>query len=239
MVAMINKSLLPVRFRLPLLGDTVFYTRGLKYNFELIFFWGPGSLFENEWSLKSEYKRGGNRLELADRLSSRILWIGIANLLLCPVILIWQILYAFFSYTEVIKREPGSLGARCWSLYGRFYLRHFNELDHELMSRLSKGYKASSKYMNCFMSPLLTVVAKNVAFFAGSILAVLIALTIYDEDVLAVEHVLSSITLLGVCITVCRCAKRGKDSILKLRVKRSLELCLWTFFLSILFTGEI
>lgn len=204
MVAMVNKSLLPVRFRVPLLGDWVFYTRGLKYNFELIFFWGPGSLFENEWSLKAEYKRGGNRLELADRLSSRILWIGIANLLLCPVILVWQILYAFFSYTEVIKREPGSLGARCWSLYGRCYLRHFNELDHELMSRLSKGYKASSKYMNCFMSPLLTVVAKNVAFFAGSLLAVLITLTIYDEDVLSVEHVLSSITLLGVCVTVCR-----------------------------------
>lgn len=60
-----------------------------------------GSLFENEWSLKPEYKRGGNRLELADRLASRILWIGIANLLLCPVILVWQILYAFFSYTEV------------------------------------------------------------------------------------------------------------------------------------------
>uniref|UniRef100_A0AAY4B157 Autophagy-related protein 9 n=1 Tax=Denticeps clupeoides TaxID=299321 RepID=A0AAY4B157_9TELE len=204
MVAMVNKSLLPVRFNLPFLGDMVFYTRGLKYNFELIFFWGPGSLFENEWSLKSEYKRGGNRLDLAERLSSRILMIGIANLLLCPVILVWQILYAFFSYTEVIKREPGSLGARCWSLYGRCYLRHFNELDHELVSRLSKGYKAASKYMNCFMSPLLTVVAKNVAFFAGSILAVLIALTIYDEDVLSVEHVLSSITLLGVCITVCR-----------------------------------
>lgn len=60
-----------------------------------------GSLFENEWSLKPEYKRGGNRLELANRLASRILWIGIANLLLCPVILVWQILYAFFSYTEV------------------------------------------------------------------------------------------------------------------------------------------
>uniref|UniRef100_A0A8C4S3H5 Autophagy-related protein 9 n=1 Tax=Erpetoichthys calabaricus TaxID=27687 RepID=A0A8C4S3H5_ERPCA len=204
MVAMVNKSLLPIRYRLPMLGDVIFYTRGLKYNFELIFFWGPGSLFENEWSLKPEYKRGGNRLELADKLSARILWIGIANFLLCPIILIWQILYAFFSYTEVIKREPGSLGARCWSLYGRCYLRHFNELDHELMSRLSKGYKASSKYMNCFMSPLLTVVAKNVAFFAGSILAVLISLTIYDEDVLAVEHVLTTITLLGVCITICR-----------------------------------
>ncbi|KGL86419.1 Autophagy-related protein 9A, partial [Charadrius vociferus] len=204
MVAMVNKSLLPIRFRLPLLGDTVFYTRGLKYNFELIFFWGPGSLFENEWSLKAEYKRAGNRLELAEKLSTRILLIGIANFLLCPLILIWQILYAFFSYTEILKREPGSLGARCWSLYGRCYLRHFNELDHELHSRLSKGYKPASKYMNCFISPLLTIVAKNVAFFAGSILAVLIALTIYDEDVLAVEHVLTTVTLLGVGITVCR-----------------------------------
>ncbi|XP_078535275.1 autophagy-related protein 9A [Lissotriton helveticus] len=204
MVAMINKSLLPIRFQLPLLGDTVFLTRGLKYNFELIFFWGPGSLFQNEWSLKSEYKKGGNRLELAEKLGYRILWIGVANLLLCPLILVWQILYAFFSYTEMLKREPGSLGARCWSLYGRCYLRHFSELDHELHSRLSKGYKPASKYMNCFMSPLLTIVAKNVAFFAGSILAVLIALTIYDEDVLAVEHVLTTVTLLGVAVTVCR-----------------------------------
>ena len=64
--------------------------------------------------------------------------------------------------------------------------------------------------MNCFLSPLLTVVAKNVAFFAGSLLAVLIALTIYDEDVLAVEHVLSSITLLGVCVTVCRWAAQRR-----------------------------
>lgn len=49
----------------------------------------------------------------------------------------------FCLWLQVIKREPGSLGARCWSLYGRCYLRHFNELDHELMSRLSKGYKVS------------------------------------------------------------------------------------------------
>ena len=70
--------------------------------------------------------------------------------------------------------------------------------------------KPSSKYMNCFLSPLLTVVAKNVAFFAGSLLAVLIALTIYDEDVLAVEHVLSSITLLGVCVTICRWAAQRR-----------------------------
>ncbi|CAB1317347.1 unnamed protein product [Coregonus sp. 'balchen'] len=204
MVAMVNKSLLPVQLQLPLLGNLVFLTQGLKYNFELILFWGPGSLFQNKWNLHPKYKRAGNRLELAQQLSRVILLMGVANLLLCPFILVWQVLYAFFSYTEVIRREPGSLGARRWSLYGRLYLRHFNELDHELHGRLGRGYKPTSKYMNSFTSPLLTVLAKNVAFFSGSVLAVLIALTVYDEDVLTVQHILTAITVLGVVITITR-----------------------------------
>ena len=56
---------------------------------------------------------------------------GLVYLVLAPLILLWQVLYAFFNYAELIKREPGSLGSRRWSLYGRLYLRHFNELDHE------------------------------------------------------------------------------------------------------------
>ncbi|XP_054846864.1 autophagy-related protein 9B isoform X2 [Eublepharis macularius] len=204
LVAMVNKSLLPVRFRLPLLGEVVFLTQGLKYNLELLFFWGPGSLFQGKWNLQPQYKRSGARLQLARRLGRTMLLLGVANLLLCPFILVWQVLYAFFSYTEVLKREPGSLGARRWSLYGRLYLRHFNELDHELQARLSRGYKPASKYMNSFTSPLLTVLAKNVGFFAGSILAVLIALTVYDEDVLTVQHILTTLTLLGLIVTVAR-----------------------------------
>ncbi|XP_053116346.1 autophagy-related protein 9B isoform X2 [Hemicordylus capensis] len=204
LVAMVNKALLPVGFRLPLLGEGVFLTQGLKYNLELLFFWGPGSLFQGKWNLQPQYKRAGARLELARRLGRSMLLLGLANLLLCPFILVWQVLYAFFSYTEVLKREPGSLGARRWSLYGRLYLRHFNELDHELQARLSRGYKPASKYMNSFTSPLLTLLAKNVGFFAGSILAVLIALTVYDEDVLTVQHILTAITLLGLVVTVAR-----------------------------------
>ncbi|XP_029864875.1 autophagy-related protein 9B [Aquila chrysaetos chrysaetos] len=203
-VAMVNKSLLPVRFHLPLLGPVVFLTQGLKYNLELLLFWGPGSLFQNKWSLRPQCKRVGARRELARRLARAMVLLGLANLLLCPCVLVWQLLYAFFSYAEVIKREPGSLGARRWSLYGRHYLRHFNELNHELQARLSRGYKPATKYMNSFTSPLLTVLAKNVGFFAGSILAVLIVLTVYDEDVLTVQHILTAITLLGLVVTLAR-----------------------------------
>ncbi|KAL7977902.1 hypothetical protein Chor_010854, partial [Crotalus horridus] len=204
LVAMVNKSLLPVRFRLPLFGRGVFLTRGLKYNLELLLFWGPGSLFQGKWSLQPQYKRAGARLELARRLARSLLLLGVANLLLCPFILVWQGLYAFFSYAEALKREPGSLGARRWSLYGRLYLRHFNELDHELQARLSRGYKPAAKYLNSFANPLLAVAAGNAAFFAGSLLAVLIALTVYDEDVLAVQHILTAVTLLGLVVTLAR-----------------------------------
>ncbi|NXF90461.1 ATG9A protein, partial [Eubucco bourcierii] len=203
-VAMVNKSLLPIRFRLPLLGTVVFLTQGLQYNLELLLFRGPGALFQNAWSLRPQCKRAGARRELAQQLARAMVLLGVANLLLCPCVLLWQLLYAFFSYAEGIKREPGSLGARRWSLYGRHYLRHFNELSHELRARLSRGYKPATNYMNSFSSPLLAVLAKNVGFFAGSILAVLIALTVYDEDVLTVQHILTTLTLLGLVVTVSR-----------------------------------
>lgn len=204
MVAMINKSLLPVRLKLPAVGEIIFMTRGLKYNMELLLFWGPWSPFENNWHLKEDYKKLNKRQELAKALSKHILWVGVANLFLCPLILLWQILYSFFNYGEIIKREPGTLGTRTWSLYGRLYLRHFNELDHELNARLNRAYRPASKYMSIFTSPIMTVIAKNVAFVSGSILAVLLILTVYDEDVLTVEHVLTTMTILGAMVAGAR-----------------------------------
>jgi autophagy-related protein 9 len=60
----------------------------------------------------------------------------------------------------MIKREPTKMGMRTWSQYGRFYLRHFNELDHELDARLNRAYRPACKYMDSFSSPLMAVIAK-------------------------------------------------------------------------------
>ena len=123
LVAMVNKSLLPLRFSLPLLGgDYAFLSRGLKYNLELILFRSPWAPFK-QWNLRDDYKRVARRKELADSLANQIVILGCINLILMPVILLWQILYSFFNYAEIIKREPGSLGVRKWSLYGKLYLR--------------------------------------------------------------------------------------------------------------------
>lgn len=105
---------------------------------------------------------------------------------------------------QLIKREPGTLGTRMWSLYGRLYLRHFNELDHELNARLNRAYRPASKYMSIFTSPVMTVIAKFVAFVAGSIVGVLLILTMIDEDVMAVEHMFTLVTVLGATAVLAR-----------------------------------
>ena len=124
--------------------------------------------------------------------------------MLMPLIFFWQVLYCFFNYAEVIKREPGSLGVRKWNQYGKLYLRHLNELDHEFKARLNRAYKPANQYMDIFVSPMSAVIARFFAFLAGSVLAVFIALSVWDEDVLNVEHALTIITVLGGIIAVCR-----------------------------------
>ncbi|ODN05930.1 Autophagy-related protein 9A [Orchesella cincta] len=204
MVAMVNKSLLPIKFDIPTVGEVVFLTHGMKFNLEMLMFWGPWAPFENSWHLREDYKKVAKRKELAQSLSKRILWVGLANLILSPVIFLWQILYSFFNYAEVVKREPGTLGMRKWSLYGRLYLRHFNELEHEINARLVRAYRPAAKYMGIFTTPLLTIIAQNVMFMSGAIFAALSVLTVYDEDVLTVEHMLLLLTVLGVITAGCR-----------------------------------
>ncbi|KAH3716327.1 autophagy-related protein 9A-like [Dreissena polymorpha] len=205
-IAMVNKDILPLKLQVPFLGDYVFLSTGLKYNIEFLLFWGPWSAFQNKWHLKEEYKDKNlyRRKLIAEQLSRRMLLLGLANLALSPIIFLWQILYSFFRYAELVKRQPAFLGSRRWSNYGRLYTRHFNELDHEFNARLNRGYKAADMYLSIFSSQFLAIIAKNIAFFAGSVLAVLVVLTLIDEDVLNVEHVLTIMTFAGVIVTACK-----------------------------------
>ena len=82
-------------------------------------------------------------------------------------------------------------------MYGRMNLRDFNELDHELLLRLNRAYEPAVKYTNLFTHPILIILARNIAFTVGSLLAVLIVLTVIQEDLLTAHNVLTIITLLG------------------------------------------
>jgi len=204
LVAMVNKGLLPPQFNIPFLGNIIFLTQSLIYNIEFIFFWGPRAVFSSGYHMKPEYKQKSRRNELAKKLSSDLMWLGLLNLFLSPIIFLWQILYTVLTYTETIKNEPGFFGSRKWSIYSYLYLRHFNELSHEFHTRLKQGYKPAASYMDTFSSPIMAVIGNFILFVAGAILAVIILLAVWDEDVLKVEHVLTVIGILTVVVRVCR-----------------------------------
>ena len=46
--------------------------------------------------------------------------------------------------------------------------------------------------------------SRYMSFFAGSILAVLVILTVVDEDFLAVKNIIGVMTVTGLIVTVCR-----------------------------------
>lgn len=120
LTAMINKSVVPLRIRAPFgLPELLFFTRGYRFNLELILFRAFGAPFESSWSLREPYRRVAARDELVLAMRRRILYFGLANIFLAPLIFVWQLLYAVFSYAESIRRDPAFLGSRRWSAYAR------------------------------------------------------------------------------------------------------------------------
>ena len=165
-------------------------------------FLGPSlkAPFKNSFYLREEYKSASKKHQLVQNLRFRITLLAFINLIFFPVIFLYQLLYSFFSYGELLKNQPGTFGRRRWSLYGRWHLRDFNELEHEFSMRLNRAYKPSVKYMDLFADPLMTLVCKNVAFVAGSLLAVLLVLTVLQEDLLTAPNILSVLTSLGLYV---------------------------------------
>ncbi|KAK9869586.1 hypothetical protein WA026_003337 [Henosepilachna vigintioctopunctata] len=203
-IAMVNKNLLPPRMKLPLIGEVVYWTQGLQFNVRMLLFQSPWGPFKDSWHLRDEYKKLSLRQDLAAKLRNSILWLAFINLIFSPLIFMWQLIYIVFENAEVVRREPNHLSVRHWSPYGRFYLSHFNELDHELNTRLMRAHRLATRYLAAFNDPVVAVIARYIGFMAGAILTVIIALTIYDEDVIVVEHLLTVVSVLGAIVAICR-----------------------------------
>lgn len=196
-IALINRGLLPIYYRVPLIGETTFFTQSFLYNCQLLFFRGPFKcIFEQNWYISDEVKTASHRQLVARKLNRNIMILALINLILSPILLIWQVLYFFYSNAALVKRDPVVLGLRNWSLYARWFCRHFNELEHQLNDRLNHAYKPAKNYMDAFTSPLLEIFARHLRFVAGSTFAILLLLTVYDEDVIQVVHLLTLVTAL-------------------------------------------
>ena len=105
------------------------------------------------------------------------------NLILSPFIVMFVLVYFALKNAQRYHADPRALSTRSWCLYAKYIFRKYNELPHCFQRRLNKAVPWAEKYVQQFASPLLSVYARFAAFLFSSLLAILIALWVINEQV--------------------------------------------------------
>ncbi|GFY67310.1 autophagy-related protein 9A [Trichonephila inaurata madagascariensis] len=196
MVAMVNKSILPLKLNIWFLGDWVYLSSQLRQTLVFLLFTSSFmSPFKAPGKLKEEFKKREERLNCANQLGNMILLAGVVSLALVPIIFSWSVLSFLLDYSGYMRLEPGFLTVRRWSEYAKIYLRHFNELDHELKKRLGRAAKPSKEYMRSFSTPLVVLMAKFSLKVLGSVVAFFCFWGIFKEQLFTLPYVLVIISV--------------------------------------------
>lgn len=184
MIALFNRDLLHLSDGLPKFmgSNSVLLTRILEWN---IVFCLLGYVFEGERSsIRAAFLKTTQRDRLATELRKRFQLLAIINFLLAPFLLVFIGLYFLFRYGEELYRKPTSVSDRQYSTWSHWTLREFNELEHLFEKRLAASHEKATKYIESFPAPRYTAAVKFISFVAGSVVLVLIAITIVNEDLL-------------------------------------------------------
>lgn len=211
LIALVNKQLLPIYYRIPFVGEVIYFPKGLLYCFQLLLFKAPGfKLFETRWKLKDEFKQFSKREECAQRFRRNCLLLSVMMGIFGIFFSFWQLLNTLYTYADEVKSNPERVFAfRTWSNYSKYYCRHFNELDHSLEDRMNKAYKPANKYMNSFISMPLESVAKLVRYMLRAMLACISILTFVADHLLQLEHTITLISVLVFLSFACESFIRG------------------------------
>lgn len=78
--------------------------------------------------------------------------------------------------------NSASVGYRQYSPFANWTFREFNEYPHLLQKRLNLSYENANKYLNQFSKPHVVILAKFISFFSGSVLSILLLITLFEEE---------------------------------------------------------
>lgn len=183
-IALFNRDLLHLSDGLPsFMGNNAhLLTRILEWN---ISFCLLGYVFEGENnSIRAAFLKTTQRDRLASELRKRFQLLAIINFILAPFLLVFIMVYYLFRYGEELYRNPKSVANRQYSTWTNWTLREFNELEHLFEKRLAASYDKAQKYLESFPAPRYIAAVKIVSFMAGSMVLVLIVVTVINEDLL-------------------------------------------------------
>jgi len=175
LIGMLNKHVLALYTPIPGLRHQVMLTKTLEWNLNWCIF---DFMFDDKFTIKKDF------LNDVTILQKRFRTMAVINLIMSPFVMVFVVSYFFLQNAEHFYRHPVSVGARQWSLYARWKMREFNELEDHLNRRLDASHAAATKYVIQFPTPMQTQLAKFVAYIAGSFAATCLAIGVMSGPIL-------------------------------------------------------
>ncbi|CEM07555.1 unnamed protein product [Vitrella brassicaformis CCMP3155] len=172
LVALTNYHLLTAHLP-PFIPARLMYTKSLLWNVRFCLF---------QWIFDSRSRIRPECINFPDRLSYRFRWMALWNLILLFPVLLFVTIYFFLRHAEDFRSNKSMPFKREFNSYAEWTFRELNELPHQFQRRLQKARKAAEEYVNSgWQSPAQDSVKRCVKYIAGSFLAVLVAIALWDE----------------------------------------------------------
>ncbi|CAE7763551.1 ATG9 [Symbiodinium sp. CCMP2592] len=153
------------------------FTKAVFWNLRLVIFRWQGVL-DDRGRIRRDF------LNRPEALARNLRLLGLANLVLVPPVLIFVALYFFMRHAEEFRSQRASPFQRQWTDYAHWTFREYNELPHEFNARMCAAQAAAEAYVHCTTpsSPVLKSVQRCVKFIAGSVLAALLLVALWDDS---------------------------------------------------------
>lgn len=136
------------------------------------------NMFDRNFSIRMDF------INNPALLRKRLIAVGFGMLILSPFLIIFMLVYFFLRHAEQFYNRPSTVASPRWSNLSRWLFREFNELDHLFKHRLNASIKHAIDYVKQFPSPIVSLIAKFIAFVAGGFAAILIIIAFLDESLL-------------------------------------------------------
>ncbi|KAJ2222228.1 autophagy protein atg9 [Coemansia sp. RSA 485] len=177
MIALFNKDVLNIS--IPGLGRQQVLTKALEWNLSFCLM---SYLFDERGQLRHRFLKESNREILTKGLRRRFQFMAAINMMFAPFIVVFLVLYTFLRYFDELYHEPGTIMSRAFTPYAKYKFRNFNEVPHSFHRRLSSAHPKATLYLSQFRNDALITVARFVSFIAGSFTALLLLLTVFDNE---------------------------------------------------------
>ncbi|KAK3320019.1 autophagy protein Apg9-domain-containing protein [Cercophora scortea] len=179
LIALFNKDVMDLTIPIPFLQGRQLLSRTLEWTlmFSVLDF-----VFDEKGQVNQEFLKSDRRGVLSAKLRARFMFAGVMVLVLSPFVAGYLVIVYFLTYYHEIQKNPSVLSSRTYTPLAEWKFREFNELPHLFRKRLDMSHPFATHYIDQFPKVKTEMVARTVAFIAGSLATVLALASVFDPE---------------------------------------------------------